>query len=113
MAGSRVTLTAPASPPCKCPNEPWQECKKLHGRIGWLSACAIPASQPAFAFARKVQAVCPSAGPIGRMVEGISKNRFWAKSLILVVKDDAHDGLDHVDGHRTVALAIGPSSAAT
>ena len=47
------------------------------------------------------------------MVEGISKNRFWAKSLILVVKDDAHDGLDHVDGHRTVALAIGPSSAAT
>jgi hypothetical protein len=42
------------------------------------------------------------------MVEGISKSRFWAKSLILVVEDDAQDGVDHVDGHRTVALAIGP-----
>ena len=45
---------------------------------------------------------------LGRIVEGISKSRFWAKSLILVVEDDAQDGLDHVDGHRTVALAIGP-----
>ena len=30
------------------------------------------------------------------------------KPLILVVEDDAQDGLDHVDGHRTVALAISP-----
>jgi hypothetical protein len=45
---------------------------------------------------------------LGRVVEGLSKSRFWANSLILVVEDDAQDGLDHVDGHRTVALAIGP-----
>ncbi len=45
---------------------------------------------------------------LGRIVEGISKSRFWSKSLILVVEDDAQDGLDHVDGHRTVALAISP-----
>lgn len=45
---------------------------------------------------------------LGRIVEGISKSSFWAKSLILVVEDDAQDGVDHVDGHRTVALAIGP-----
>ncbi len=45
---------------------------------------------------------------LGRVVEGISKSRFWPDSLILVVEDDAQDGLDHVDGHRTVALAIGP-----
>jgi len=42
------------------------------------------------------------------VVEGISKSKFWSKSLILVVEDDAEDGVDHVDGHRTVALAIGP-----
>ncbi len=46
---------------------------------------------------------------LGRIVEGISKSRFWKQSLILVVEDDAQDGLDHVDGHRTVALAIGPN----
>jgi YVTN family beta-propeller protein len=45
---------------------------------------------------------------LGRMVEGISKSRFWPDSLILAVEDDAQDGFDHVDGHRTVALAIGP-----
>src|SRR6516162_5775056 len=27
---------------------------------------------------------------------------------IVVVEDDAQDGVDHVDGHRTVALAISP-----
>ncbi len=45
---------------------------------------------------------------LGRIVEGISKGRFWPTTLILVVEDDAQDGIDHVDGHRTVALAIGP-----
>jgi YVTN family beta-propeller protein len=45
---------------------------------------------------------------LGQIVEMISKTRFWAKSLILVVEDDAQNGTDHVDGHRTVALAIGP-----
>lgn len=45
---------------------------------------------------------------LGRIVEGLSKSRFWPKSLILVVEDDAQNGLDHVDGHRTIALAIGP-----
>lgn len=46
---------------------------------------------------------------LGRIVAAISKSRFWASSLILVVEDDAQNGVDHVDGHRTVALAIGPS----
>ncbi|MDQ2898962.1 MAG: hypothetical protein M3Y07_04080 [Acidobacteriota bacterium] len=46
---------------------------------------------------------------LGRIVEGLSKSRFWPSSLVLVVEDDAQNGVDHVDGHRTVALAIGPS----
>jgi hypothetical protein len=41
-------------------------------------------------------------------VEKISNSNLWAKSLILVVEDDAQDGVDHVSGRRTVALAIGP-----
>jgi YVTN family beta-propeller protein len=45
---------------------------------------------------------------LGRIVEAVSKSKFWPKSLILAVEDDAQDGIDHVDGHRTVALAIGP-----
>jgi hypothetical protein len=45
---------------------------------------------------------------LGRIVEGISKSRFWKESAIFVTEDDSQDGLDHVDGHRTVGLAISP-----
>ena len=45
---------------------------------------------------------------LGRIVEAVSKSKFWPASLILAVEDDAQDGIDHVDGHRTLALAIGP-----
>src|SRR5207253_7914250 len=45
---------------------------------------------------------------LGRIVEAISKTRFWKETCIFVVEDDPQDGFDHVDGHRTVALAISP-----
>jgi hypothetical protein len=45
---------------------------------------------------------------LGRIVEGLTKSRYWPSTLVLVVEDDAQAGIDHVDGHRTVALAIGP-----
>ncbi len=45
---------------------------------------------------------------VGRLVERVSKSPFWEHTLILVTEDDAQNGLDHVDGHRTLCLAIGP-----
>ena len=45
---------------------------------------------------------------VGQVVQGISHSKFWKSTLILIVEDDAQDGLDHVDGHRTVALAVSP-----
>jgi hypothetical protein len=45
---------------------------------------------------------------LGRVVEGLSKSRFWPGMAIFVVEDDAQNGSDHVDAHRTVALAISP-----
>jgi DNA-binding beta-propeller fold protein YncE len=45
---------------------------------------------------------------LGRIVEGLSRSPFWKKMAIFVVEDDAQGGVDHVDGHRTVALAAGP-----
>jgi DNA-binding beta-propeller fold protein YncE len=45
---------------------------------------------------------------LGRLVEGLSKSRFWKRLAIFVVEDDAQNGSDHVDAHRTVALAISP-----
>ena len=45
---------------------------------------------------------------VGQIVDGISHSKFWKSALIFIVEDDAQDGLDHVDGHRTVALAVSP-----
>jgi hypothetical protein len=45
---------------------------------------------------------------LGQIVETISASRYWKESAILVVEDDAQNGSDHVDAHRTVALAISP-----
>ncbi len=45
---------------------------------------------------------------LGLIVEALSRSRFWPRMAIFVVEDDAQDGVDHVDGHRTVALAASP-----
>ena len=45
---------------------------------------------------------------LGRLVEGLSHSRFWSSMAILVVEDDVQDAVDHIDGHRTVALVASP-----
>jgi DNA-binding beta-propeller fold protein YncE len=45
---------------------------------------------------------------LGRVVEAVSKSTFWKETAIFVVEDDAQNGSDHVDAHRTVALVISP-----
>jgi hypothetical protein len=45
---------------------------------------------------------------LGRLVEAISKSRFWPESAIFVLEDDAQNGPDHVDAHRSVLLVASP-----
>jgi DNA-binding beta-propeller fold protein YncE len=45
---------------------------------------------------------------LGRIVEGLTHSEFWKKMAILVVEDDAQNGVDHIDGHRTAALVASP-----
>jgi hypothetical protein len=45
---------------------------------------------------------------LGRVVEAVSKSKFWKETAIFVVEDDAQNGPDHVDAHRTVALVVSP-----
>ena len=43
---------------------------------------------------------------LGRLVEAVSDSPYWKDTAIVVVEDDAQDGPDHVDCHRSVALLI-------
>jgi len=45
---------------------------------------------------------------LGRFVEAVSHSKFWPQTAIFVVEDDAQNGSDHVDAHRTIAYAISP-----
>jgi YVTN family beta-propeller protein len=45
---------------------------------------------------------------LGRLVEAVSKSSYWPKTAIFVIEDDAQNGPDHVDAHRTVGLVISP-----
>lgn len=45
---------------------------------------------------------------VGRFVEAVSASSFWKDTAIFIVEDDAQNGSDHVDAHRTTALVISP-----
>lgn len=45
---------------------------------------------------------------LGRLVEVVSHSRFWPETAIFVLEDDAQDGPDHVDAHRSPLLVISP-----
>ncbi len=47
---------------------------------------------------------------LGRMVEALSKTEFWKSSVIFVLEDDAQNGSDHVDSHRSPMFVISPYS---
>ena len=45
---------------------------------------------------------------LGRLVEAVSHSSFWGSTAIFSVEDDAQDGPDHVDAHRSTAFVISP-----
>jgi YVTN family beta-propeller protein len=45
---------------------------------------------------------------MGQVIEAVSHSKFWKDTAIFVVQDDPQAGFDHIDGHRTVALAVSP-----
>jgi len=52
---------------------------------------------------------------VGRVVEAVSHSPYWDDTAIMILEDDAQDGADHVDAHRSIALVISkysPGSAA-
>jgi hypothetical protein len=45
---------------------------------------------------------------LGRLVEAVTHSKSWPETAIFVIEDDAQNGPDHVDAHRTVGLVISP-----
>jgi len=45
---------------------------------------------------------------LGRIVEALTKSRYWKQMVIFVTEDDSQSGIDSVDAHRSVLLIISP-----
>ena len=45
---------------------------------------------------------------VGRLVEAVSNSPYWKDTAIFVVEDDAQNGPDHVDAHRSTVFVISP-----
>jgi YVTN family beta-propeller protein len=43
---------------------------------------------------------------LGRLVEAVSRGRYWQDTVIFVNEDDPQNGYDHIDGHRSLCLPI-------
>ncbi|MDX1932420.1 MAG: alkaline phosphatase family protein [Capsulimonadales bacterium] len=47
---------------------------------------------------------------VGLIIDRLSHSRFWKETAVFIIEDDAQDGPDHVDAHRTIGLVISPFS---
>ena len=45
---------------------------------------------------------------LGRLVEAVSNSKYWATTAIFALEDDAQNGPDHVDAHRSIAFVASP-----
>jgi DNA-binding beta-propeller fold protein YncE len=45
---------------------------------------------------------------IGRIVEYLSHTPYWKNMAIVITEDDAQNGIDHIDAHRSVLMVISP-----
>ena len=55
---------------------------------------------------RPVASVADNDLAVGRVAEAVSHSPYWDDTAIFVIEDDAQDGADHVDAHRSTALEI-------
>jgi hypothetical protein len=55
-----------------------------------------------------ISCVADNDQSVGIMVEGLSKSKFWPSTAMFILEDDAQDGADHVDSHRSPAYVISP-----
>jgi DNA-binding beta-propeller fold protein YncE len=45
---------------------------------------------------------------VGRIVEYLSHTKYWKNMLIVITEDDAQNGVDHIDAHRSLLMLISP-----
>jgi hypothetical protein len=45
---------------------------------------------------------------VGRIIEFLSHTPYWSSMAIVITEDDAQNGVDHVDAHRSILMVVSP-----
>ena len=64
--------------------------------------------RPADGYPYRASYVADNDLALGRIVEFLSKTSIWKDSALFVTEDDAQDGVDHVDAHRSILFVASP-----
>ncbi len=76
----------------------------------WLPDDHTAKPRPADGYPYRASYVADNDLALGKLVQLFSHSPFWKHMAIFVTEDDAQDGQDHVDAHRSVLLVISPYS---
>jgi hypothetical protein len=87
------------------------------GKVAALTVIRLPndhtsETRPADGYAYRASFVADNDLALGKIVQKISSSFIWKDSAIFVIEDDAQDGQDHVDAHRSPVLVISPYARA-
>jgi DNA-binding beta-propeller fold protein YncE len=74
----------------------------------WLPNDHTAEPRPAEGFAYRASYVADNDLALGKLIELFSHSPFWKDMAIFVTEDDAQDGQDHLDAHRSLLLTISP-----
>ncbi len=74
----------------------------------WLPNDHTAGPRPGDGFPYRASYVADNDLALGKLVELFSHSPFWKDTAIFVTEDDAQDGRDHVDAHRSLLFAISP-----
>lgn len=74
----------------------------------WLPNDHTSAPRPEEGFGYRASYVADNDLALGKLVDLLSHSPFWKDMAIVVTEDDAQDGVDHVDAHRTLLMVISP-----
>jgi YVTN family beta-propeller protein len=64
--------------------------------------------RPHAGFPYRESYMCDNDLALGRIVEFLSHTPYWKNMAIIVTEDDAQDGRDHIDAHRSLLMVISP-----
>ena len=76
----------------------------------WLPNDHTAKPRPGDGYAYRASYVADNDLALGKFIDLLSHSRFWPEMAVFITEDDAQNGRDHVDAHRSVLLVVSPFS---